>query len=186
MGIPHTTDAERVEVVVFDQYFDIPLRGLLKGGSSILAFSACVLDEEPPDLEHRKGLYCRLTVFPCDDVLKRIMLENDATFKAWRAAYDAGSADESTHRVPLTATSRSSLDEPTTYSANSVRPSSKQEGSYGLNPIVSYSNLHLPAFRDIRMDQNYWHINRSGPYVPTHMLRPGKKWCDRGGSFFQV
>jgi len=85
------------EVVLYDRYSDVPLRGLLRSGPSILAFDACALDDEPSEIGDHPGIYSRVRGFECDDTLRLVLEQKDAVFREWRAAFDQGTADASTH-----------------------------------------------------------------------------------------
>jgi hypothetical protein len=85
------------DVLFYDEYYDIPLRGLLQTDSSTMAFDACILDDEPAEIADRRGVYSRIRAFACDDALIQLFQESDAIFRKWRAAFDNGDVDTSTH-----------------------------------------------------------------------------------------
>lgn len=85
------------EVILYDEYSDIPLRGIIRTDSSILAFDACVLADEPAEIAGRPGVYSKVRGFQCDEALRLLMEEKDSVFRKWRAAFDNGLVDESTH-----------------------------------------------------------------------------------------
>jgi hypothetical protein len=85
------------DVILYDKYFNIPLRGLLQTSSSALAFDASILDDEPAEIADRLGIYSRLRGFECDDALKLILEEKDSIFCEWRATFNQGGVDKSTH-----------------------------------------------------------------------------------------
>lgn len=85
------------DIILYDKYFNIPLRGLMCSGSSTLAFDASMLDEEPPEIAGRRGIYLQLRGFVCGDALRLTLEEKDAIFREWRAVFDKGGADTSSH-----------------------------------------------------------------------------------------
>jgi hypothetical protein len=84
-------------IVLYDNYFNIPLRGLMETNLDQYAFQAEVLADEPSDLAERPGVYSRIRGFKCDDVLKQVFAEKDAIFQKWRRRFDRGEVDTSTH-----------------------------------------------------------------------------------------
>ena len=88
-----------IDVLVYDKYYDIPLRGLLQTDSSTLAFDACILDDEPADIANRRGIYSRVRGFECNEPLRLVLEEKNVIFNKWREAFDKGIVDESTHTI---------------------------------------------------------------------------------------
>jgi hypothetical protein len=86
-----------MDVVRCDEYFDIPLRGVVRTDSGELAFIACVLDDEPDELEHHRGIYSKISLFKCDDSLALMLAERDEIFGNWRAKFDERLVDQSSH-----------------------------------------------------------------------------------------
>ena len=86
-----------LDVVLYDKYFNIPLRGLVRTSSSTLAFDASILDDEPAEIAGRRGVYSRLRGFECSDALRLILEEKDAIFRQWRAGFDKGGVEKSSH-----------------------------------------------------------------------------------------
>jgi hypothetical protein len=87
----------KFDIQSYDRFLDIPLRGLLNMGSSVRAFEASELGDEPVEIADRSGVYSSIRVFDCGDVLHRAFKEKIAIFNDWRARFDAGLADKATH-----------------------------------------------------------------------------------------
>lgn len=99
-------------------YHEIPRRGIVRIRTSNLAFRATDLLEEPPELETRPGIYSALEGFECDDSIIDSVIQDFARIRAifgkWRADFDNGEVDESTHPLyadPLYQELYSRLDE---------------------------------------------------------------------------
>lgn len=86
-----------MEIAYYDQYYDIPTRGLMRMGADILAFTASVLDDEPAALADRRGIYAGIRAFTCDTGLVSLFERQGIRFREWRLRYEQGAADESTH-----------------------------------------------------------------------------------------
>jgi hypothetical protein len=86
-----------LKVILYDEYYDIPLRGLLQTESSVMAFFAHTLDDEPEEIAGRRGVYSRIRGFECDEVLRTVLEEKKGIFRKWRAAFDKGDVDTATH-----------------------------------------------------------------------------------------
>ncbi len=84
-------------VLHYDEYFDIPLRGIVQTASGLRAFTAREIEEEPAEIEGRPGIYSRMRLFPCDDTLRAQMEEKGALFAKWRARFDQGLEKTESH-----------------------------------------------------------------------------------------
>ena len=62
-----------------------------------MAFDASILDDEPAEIVGRRGVYSRLRGFECSEALRLILEEKDTIFRHWRAAFDKGDVDKSSH-----------------------------------------------------------------------------------------
>ena len=90
-------------VVLYDKYFNIPLRGLLQAGDCSFAFEASILDDDPPEAAGRRGIYCEVRLFEHDDTLRQVLEEKDTIFWRWRAEFDSGRLDKDTHPLYVNA-----------------------------------------------------------------------------------
>jgi hypothetical protein len=73
------------------------LRGLARGMSTLYAFRASIIDEEPKEIIGLRGIYSRFWAFECDSALIALLQKKDAIFRTWRAEFDKGHVDTSTH-----------------------------------------------------------------------------------------
>ena len=81
----------QMKIVLYDDYYDIPLRGVVQTPSGKLAFVAS-LEEDLAD-----RLCTKMTTFECDETLISLFREQNDMFLAWRAKFDQGVAEKSTH-----------------------------------------------------------------------------------------
>jgi len=132
------------DIILYDKYFNIPLRGLIRTSSSTLTFDASTLDGERPEIAGRQGIYSQLRGFECGDALRLTLEEKDAIFRVWRAAFDKGSVDKSSH--PLYVDKR--------YQYLSVR-TDELFGQLGA-PIVEATGLMLVESRNFVFECLEW------------------------------
>lgn len=88
---------QRYQVVWYDEYFDVPQRGVATCRAATVAFRSRDLEHEPAEFAALPGVFVRFTGFRSDAALEAWFAELDAIFKAWRARFDAGELDLATH-----------------------------------------------------------------------------------------
>ena len=86
-------------VAAYDEYYDIPLRGLLRLDETVLAFEARILPDEPVEMEGIAGVPANVRGFACDAELVAAFDENDVAFRKWRTSFDRKEASAETHPI---------------------------------------------------------------------------------------
>lgn len=84
------------KVAHFDQYYDIPLRGVIKHDDSWLPFVAEV-DQHASDEAWLIGIPTELRIFPKNDRLGSMYETITKSFRDWNAKFRKGEVPEATH-----------------------------------------------------------------------------------------
>jgi len=122
------TPREVFEIVVWDQWYDMPLRGIITSRSEIFAFIAKDLEQEPPEFADHPGTYSQLKAFPCGEDLMTLFQRKKKIFREWRARFDRGEVATSTHPLLVDAEFQRIADEINQYFNRQSSPAIEQMG----------------------------------------------------------
>src|SRR5437899_182387 len=86
-----------LQVIVYDEYFDIPLRGIAQNGGKFFAFIASALQDEDMESGQQPGTPAKMRVFDCSQEIVLLFQEKDRIFRDWRLRFDSGESDTASH-----------------------------------------------------------------------------------------
>lgn len=95
---------KNLKVLFYDNFFDIPLRGIALSAATRVAFLARLMESESNKNRERPGVIVKIEVFECGAELYQLFEKKDQIFGAWRQQFDKNESPTSSHPMYVNST----------------------------------------------------------------------------------